>query len=105
VRGARAGLGAKTATTTAELGPSICGECYEVPVEMHDEVVAVAPAAAARTPLGTPGLDLRRGLAADLADRGVRVRLVGGCTAHEPTLFSHRRDGVTGRSAGLVWLS
>lgn len=102
---AMAQLGASAATTVAELGPSICGECYEVPQAMADEVVAVVPAAAATTPSGTPGLDLRRGLAADLRARGVSVSRVGGCTAQEPTLYSHRRSGVTGRSAGLVWLS
>ena len=26
------------------------------------------------------------------------------CTVEDPPLFSHRRDGVTGRQAGLVWL-
>jgi polyphenol oxidase len=26
------------------------------------------------------------------------------CTVEDPQLFSHRRDGVTGRQAGLVWL-
>jgi len=27
------------------------------------------------------------------------------CTYEDPQLFSHRRDGVTGRQAGLVWLA
>jgi copper oxidase (laccase) domain-containing protein len=26
------------------------------------------------------------------------------CTVEDHTLFSHRRDGVTGRQAGIVWL-
>jgi hypothetical protein len=26
------------------------------------------------------------------------------CTVEDRFLFSHRRDGVTGRQAGLVWL-
>jgi polyphenol oxidase len=102
---AMARLGADAASTTAELGPGICGRCYEVPQEMADEVTAVVPEAAARTARGTPGLDLRRGLAAELRTRGVQVQLRGGCTAEDPSLFSHRRSGVTGRSAGLVWLS
>ena len=29
---------------------------------------------------------------------------VAQCTAETPELFSHRRDGVTGRQAGVVWL-
>jgi YfiH family protein len=101
---AMAGVGASLTSVTAELGPSICGGCYEVPGAMRDTVAAVAPDAATVTRAGTAGLDLRRGLAALLEARGVRVEHVGGCTAESPTLFSHRRDGVTGRSAGLVWL-
>jgi polyphenol oxidase len=27
------------------------------------------------------------------------------CTAETPTLYSYRRDGLTGRLAGLVWLA
>ena len=99
------GLGAPAETVTAELGPSVCGACYEVPRELHDEVVAVAPDAASVTRTGTPALDLRRGLASALERRGVRVELVGGCTAETPTLYSYRRDGITGRSAGLVWVA
>jgi YfiH family protein len=102
---AMAGLGAPPRSVTAELGPSICGACYEVPREMHDAVVAAAPDAATVTRAGAPALDLRRGLAGGLERRGVRVELVGGCTAETPTLFSYRRDGVTGRSAGLVWVA
>lgn len=102
---AMADLGAAPDSVTAELGPSICGGCYEVPAGMRDDVAAVAPDAATVTRAGTPGLDLRRGLAALLESRGVRVEHVGGCTAETPTLFSHRRDRVTGRSAGLVWLA
>jgi copper oxidase (laccase) domain-containing protein len=26
------------------------------------------------------------------------------CTVEDRHLFSHRRDGVTGRQAGLIWL-
>jgi hypothetical protein len=42
-----------------------------------------------------------------LAGEGVRrVTTTGGCTAHQPGLFfSHRRDGTTGRVAGVVWRS
>jgi polyphenol oxidase len=100
-----AALGAPAGSVTAELGPSICGACYEVPRAMHDEVAAVAPDAATVTRAGTPALDLRRGLAGRLERRGVVVEWVGGCTAESPTSFSYRRDGVTGRSAGLVWLA
>jgi polyphenol oxidase len=102
---AMASLGARARHVTALLGPAVCGACYEVPAAMQAEVARVAPAAAVTTRAGTPGLDLRAGLAGLLAAAGVReVVHDPRCTVEDPTLFSHRRDGVTGRQAGLVWL-
>jgi YfiH family protein len=102
---AMASLGARARHVTALLGPAVCGSCHEVPVEMQAEVARVAPAAAVSTRRGTAGLDLRLGLADLLTRAGVRdVVHDPRCTVEDPTLFSHRRDGVTGRQAGLVWL-
>src|SRR6185436_10499677 len=102
---AMASLGARARHVTALLGPAVCGECYEVPATMQADVARVAPAAAVRTRTGTPGLDLRAGLADLLTRAGVRdVVHDPRCTVEDPNLFSHRRDGVTGRQAGLVWL-
>jgi YfiH family protein len=102
---AMASLGARARHVTALLGPAVCGACYEVPAAMQAEVAAVVPAAAVPTRQGTPGLDLRAGLAEVLARAGVtEVVHDPRCTVEEPTLFSHRREGVTGRQAGLVWL-
>ncbi len=102
---AMAGLGARARHVSALLGPAVCGACYEVPAHMQAEVAAVAPAAAVTTRAGTPGLDLRAGLADVLGRAGVReVVHDPRCTVEDPRLFSHRRDGVTGRQAGLVWL-
>ncbi|HEX2074566.1 MAG TPA: peptidoglycan editing factor PgeF [Geodermatophilus sp.] len=98
-------LGSRPADVTALLGPAICGACYEVPRDMQAEVARVAPAGAVRTRRGTPGLDLRAGLA-ELLHRAGAGQVVHDprCTVEDPRLFSHRRDGVTGRQAGLVWL-
>ena len=97
--------GADLAASDALLGPAVCGACYEVPAAMRDEVEAALPGSATPTRGGTPGLDLRAGLARQLTGLGVaRVVLDPRCTAEDPTLFSHRRDGTTGRQAGLVWL-
>jgi polyphenol oxidase len=86
------------------LGPSIGGCCYEVPADMQAAVEAAAPGAACRTSRGTPGLDLRAGLQAQLTALGVtRIGRVGGCTAQTADLFSYRRDAITGRFAGLIW--
>ncbi|WP_233488813.1 peptidoglycan editing factor PgeF [Blastococcus sp. TF02-09] len=102
---AMASLGARARHVTALLGPAVCGACYEVPQAMQAEVAAVAPAAAVRIRRGTPGLDLRAGLAEILGRAGVtEVVHDPRCTVEDPQLFSHRRDGVTGRQAGLVWL-
>lgn len=89
----------------AHLGPSICGGCYEVPAAMQDEVAAMVPAARTSTRAGTPGLDLRAGLRAQLNAAGVAaVQVSETCTAEDPAYFSYRRDGVTGRFAGVVMI-
>jgi YfiH family protein len=98
-------LGARPAGTSALLGPAVCGADYEVPAAMRAEVARVAPAAAVRTRRGTPGLDLRAGIAELLRGAGVaQVVHDPRCTVEDRRLFSHRRDGVTGRQAGVVWL-
>ncbi|MGY1632095.1 peptidoglycan editing factor PgeF [Geodermatophilus sp. SYSU D01186] len=102
---AMTGLGARAADVTALLGPAVCGACYEVPRAMQAEVARIAPSAAVRTRRGTPGLDLRAGLAELLRGAGVgQVVHDPRCTAEDRFLFSHRRDGVTGRQAGVTWL-
>ena len=103
---AMASLGARARHVTALLGPAVCGACYEVPEEMQREVARLAPAAAVRTRKGTPGLDLRAGIAEILGKAGIpEVVQDPRCTVEDQAMFSHRRDGVTGRQAGLVWLS
>src|SRR3954464_7482946 len=98
-------LGARPKDVEALPGPAVCGLDYEVPAAMQAEVARVAPASAVRTRQGTPGLDLRAGIAEALRGAGVRqVVHDPRCTVEDPRLFSHRRDGVTGRQAGVVWL-
>lgn len=89
---------------SAVIGPSICGRCYEVSQEIFDEVTAVHPAAAVTTPKGTPSLDLPAALEKVLLAEGVSISFDSGCTVEDPTFFSYRRDGATGRQAGIVWL-
>jgi YfiH family protein len=98
--------GADPARMHAVIGPGICGACYEVPAPMRDEVDAAVPGSGCLTRAGTPGLDLLAGITGQLAALGVhRVRADERCTAEEPALYSYRRDGRTGRFAGLVWLA
>ena len=88
----------------AQLGPSICGRCYEVPQELADEVVAKHPAASSLTKNLTPALDLSRALIADLVASGVTYEASTICTLENDEYFSYRRHNITGRNAGVVWL-
>lgn len=90
---------------TGVMGPAICGHCYEVPLTLQEEVVAVSPASRSTTREGTPGLDIRNGLAAQLAERGVQVERDKRCTREDDQLFSYRRDSKTGRFAGVIMVA
>lgn len=98
--------GADPARVRAVIGPHICGGCYEVPAEMRARVAEKAPEAACATRAGTPGIDVGTGVEAQLARAGVRTVIADPrCTSETPELYSYRRDGRTGRFAGLVWLT
>lgn len=88
----------------AVLGPSICGKCYEVPLQLQLDVIADHPSALATTYEGTAGLDLAAGLIADLVAEGVSYEASSICTKENPLYFSHRRENPTGRFAGVVSL-
>jgi polyphenol oxidase len=101
-----AALHARPDRVHAVVGPGICPEHYEVPADMRAEVVASAPGSDATTSRGAPALDIRAGLLRQLHDAGVRrLAVLPQCTAEDERFFSHRRDGVTGRFAGVVWLT
>lgn len=96
-------LGART--VVGRVGPSICPRCYEVPQALREQVGAQVPVARSVTRTGTPSLDVAGGVLEQLAPHCADVAQLPGCTAERDDLFSYRRDGVTGRSAGLVWLA
>ena len=90
---------------SATIGPAICGKCYEVSADVHQEVVSNFPMADSRTISGSLALDLPKALITILQTAGVSVDTNQcGCTVEDADLFSYRRDGVTGRQAGLVRL-
>ena len=93
-----------TSEITAVVGPSICGQCYEVSQDIYDDVTKTFPLAASKTRDGGFSLDLSRALIDQLKGLGVRVIDEGRCTVEESNLYSYRRDGVTGRQVGVVWL-
>ena len=95
---------APDAPLTAAIGPGAGPCCYEVSEDVHASF-------AARSADERRGrnLDLKAVAAVDLARAGVgEVHDVALCTicADRSLFFSHRRDhGVTGRQAGIAWLS
>jgi polyphenol oxidase len=92
---------------TARIGPGICAACYEVPEALAQEVEATAPGSRATSRRGTPAIDIAAGARRQLLDEGVdEVASVGGCTYEQPErFFSYRRDGLTGRHAGIALLA
>jgi polyphenol oxidase len=98
-------LGAQAGDISALLGPAVSGRNYEVPEEMAAAVEASLPGSRTTTSLGTPGLDLRAGIARQLTALGVTaIDIDPRCTVDDRKLFSHRRDAPTGRLASLVWM-
>ncbi|MFB9251990.1 peptidoglycan editing factor PgeF [Sphaerisporangium melleum] len=90
----------------ALIGPLACGSCYEVPAALREEVAGALPEAWSTTRQGTPALDLRAAIAAQLAKAGVTdVRHDDRCTIETAGLYSYRREQRTGRFAGYVWLT
>jgi YfiH family protein len=97
--------GAHAEDISVLLGPSVSGANYEVPEQMAADVEARLPGSRTTTSRGTPGLDLRAGIARQLIDAGVRaIDADPRCTVADQNLFSHRRDAPTGRLACLVWM-
>jgi polyphenol oxidase len=98
-------VGAKVGRIEVLLGPAVCGQCYEVPPAMQADVAAHLPGSACRTRSGTTGLDLRAGLWEQLAAAGVaKIGIDPRCTVEDRSLFSHRREGTTGRLAAITWI-
>ncbi len=98
-------LGAEPSRITAYTGPAVCGRCYEVPEQMRAEVAAAVPASWSETGWGTPAVDVTAGVHAQLDELGVVDRHSSPfCTLESGDHFSYRRDRVTGRLAGYVWL-
>jgi hypothetical protein len=88
---------------SAAIGPGAGPCCYEVGDEVHAPFAALPEAHVGRH------LDLKAIAADQLRAAGVAtVADIGICTicADPALLFSHRRDrGVTGRQAGVAWLT
>jgi YfiH family protein len=102
---AMADAGAHAEDISVFLGPAVSGRNYEVPEAMAAEVEAALPGSRTTTARGTPGLDLRAGIARQLTTLGITaIDVDPRCTVEDRNLFSHRRDAPTGRLASLVWM-
>ena len=89
--------------THAAIGPGIGACCYEVGEEVHQAFSSYGPAVR-----HGENLDLKAVARAQLRRAGVaEIHDLDLCTSCRPELFfSHRRDrGVTGRQAGVGWLT
>lgn len=86
----------------AIVGPSVCGRCYEVPLSMRAEAAAVSAVSAAISWSGQAAIDVAAGVVEQLRSAAVPVTWVPGCTRESSDLYSYRRDGVTGRTAGVI---
>ncbi|MBU3642810.1 MAG: laccase domain-containing protein [Candidatus Nanopelagicaceae bacterium] len=84
------------------IGPNICGSCYEVGADIFSEVVSKYPSSDSSSRTGKATLDLVSGLKTDLKDT-VLLDL-SSCVLEDKNSFSYRRDGITGRQAGVIWL-
>lgn len=104
-----AAAGARPESLLAWLGPAIGPESYEVGGEVREAFLRSDPSAEAAFRPGRPDrwlLDLYGAARHRLRRAGV-MAVSGGdyCTLADPDrFFSHRRDGVTGRQATLIWL-
>lgn len=87
------------------MGPSICGKCYEVGEDVYEEVSEKYPHARSLTSRKTLSLDLPAALFHELDVMNIKMTSSSECTVENHNYFSYRRDGVTGRQAGLIWRS
>lgn len=86
----------------AEIGASICVDCYQVDIGSYESVIAKYPAAATNPSLRQ--LDLTKAVTTLLRERGIGVKIDSDCTRHGSSHFSYRRDSETGRQSGVIWL-
>lgn len=92
---------------TGALGPCIHAECYEFSAADLDQVAGVlGDGVRARTPAGTPALDMQAAVAVVLERAGVTLAhdaaVCTSCAADD--YFSHRARAESQRQATVVWV-
>ncbi len=91
-----------TTPSRAWIGPHICADCYEVSPEMYKTATTERPQLA--TSESTHCLNLAAEIREILNRANIAITDVHSCAAESTDYFSYRRDGVTGRFAGVISL-
>ncbi len=91
-------LGGDRKKWIAAIGPSICGDCFEVGEDVAEKIIGASNASILTKRAGEKGfVDLRNAVRFQLEKCGVEdaaIEDVAGCTYHQKDLFfSYRRDG------------
>jgi len=89
-------------------GPAICVGCYPVQQDCVAQLQAGLPAGIFSTIVKVSNdqyfVDVRAGVHAQLEANGIQFSSIPYCTKEDPSLFSYRRDGRTGRQAMVIAL-
>lgn len=101
--------GASSSRISAQVGPSICGDCYSVEQERARQVQLVAPTAVTAamddvTGKDRFGIDIAQGVVEQFAALGIAATTSNVCTFESGRHFSYRREARTGRQGVLVSL-
>lgn len=84
----------------AQIGPTICGNCYQVGNELKSEAIARGFVTQGET-LDIPA-SIGKILMRVAPERLLHAEWNGVCTLESPDHFSYRRENVTGRTAGVI---
>ena len=95
------------AEPTAVIGPYACGNCYELPIDLADEITSAYPAARSTTTKGTTGVDIGNAIRSLLTANNFTIVETPSdfCTIENDRFFSHRSPGRNGgRQTGVVMI-
>ncbi|QPK94431.1 peptidoglycan editing factor PgeF [Actinomyces sp. zg-332] len=96
-------MGIKSEELYAAIGPSICGNCYEVDEKVYVDCVSVEPNSAWLTPQKTDAINVYNAVLDQLSRNNiVNIETVDVCTFEDDRFYSYRRSKVCGRQIGFV---